>query len=624
MVDMNHLLGRNLGNCALERQVGSGGMGVVYLAQQSRPRRTVAVKVLMPELLPKSALLYSEFLARFRREADAIAALDHVNIIPIYEYGEQEQIAYLVMPYVTGGTLRQVLARRGTLPISEAVPIIEQAASALDYAHAHGIVHRDLKPGNILFHADGRLLLTDFGIAKVVDASAATDQTAPQTLTTTGTIIGTPEYLSPEQATASVVDGRSDIYSLGIVLFQMLSGQVPFSGATPVAIAVKHAMEEPPSLTQLNTSLSQAVEEVVRKALAKRPADRFATAGNFARALGAAAAEQHGEQATEFFGGETMKDEDRVPVVIRSAHKAGEVPDAQVPSSPAHIAQTPRVQAQVYPRPEPRSLTPTRRKSQQRLWAMFLCGALAVLLFAAAVFRFGLLGQQHASPPTVGQQASSTAIAQQTAASAASRVPSTTATLPAPSVHAGSLLYGSVLPACDPQQSSLWSPTAGVQVNCASSALTLTNTAGSDGQGVYLKSLPGGAPVPNNYVLEVQVHVNQAASAAFGIFFRTQSAANQKGAFAFLVSTSGNWVGNIYDNGSGTPSDIYGRQGPALAASGFTTIDVVVDGDVFALYFNGVKQGAITSGNYPSGNLGLVAEQGSVAQFKNLALYALQ
>ena len=263
-------------------------MGAVYLAQQARPRRTVAVKVLLPELF-SNPTGFSEFLARFRREADAIAALDHINIMPIYEYGEQDQLAYLVMPYVSGGSLREVVAKRGKLPLSEASNIVEQVAAALDYAHQHGIIHRDLKPGNIVFHADGRLLLTDFGIAKVLNEPAGPNVTAMQTLTSTGMLIGTPEYLSPEQATGAPIDNRSDIYSLGIVLFQLLSGRVPFSGTTPVAVAIKHATEEPPSLAPLNPDVPPGVEKVILKALAKKPEQRYAKAGDLARALRAVA-----------------------------------------------------------------------------------------------------------------------------------------------------------------------------------------------------------------------------------------------------------------------------------------------------------------------------------------------
>ena len=225
-------------------------------------------------------------LVRFRREADAIAALDHINIMPIYEYGEQEEMAYLVMPFVTGGTLRTLLGK--------GVPASSYSDRGTgrrcpDCAHAQGIVHRDLKPANILFHADGRILLADFGLAKVVrgnEDSSSSDSLA--TLTSAGTIIGTPEYLSPEQSTGQPIGPYTDIYALGIVVYQMLSGHVPFTGASPVAIALKHTMETPPPLLPLNPALSPEVEAVVMKAIAKLPEERFTSAGEFAQALYAA------------------------------------------------------------------------------------------------------------------------------------------------------------------------------------------------------------------------------------------------------------------------------------------------------------------------------------------------
>ncbi|MBV9617052.1 MAG: serine/threonine protein kinase, partial [Ktedonobacteraceae bacterium] len=288
-INSNELLGQVLGTCTLQHLLGRGGMGVVYLARQSRPRRTVAVKVLASGMHTDPGAR-AEFLVRFRREADAIAALDHINIMPIYEYGEQGEMAYLVMPFVTGGTLRTLLEQKGILSLAEALPIIKQAAAALDCAHAQGIVHRDLKPGNILFHADGRALLADFGLAKVVrgneDSSTSDSLT---TLTSVGTIIGTPEYLSPEQSTGQSIGPYTDIYSLGIVLYQMLGGRVPFTGSSPVTIALKHTMEAPPSLLQLNPTLPPAVETVVMKALAKLPEERFKSASEFAHALHAAA-----------------------------------------------------------------------------------------------------------------------------------------------------------------------------------------------------------------------------------------------------------------------------------------------------------------------------------------------
>src|SRR6266566_3743194 len=183
-----NLIGKTLGTCTLEKLIGQGGMGAVYLARQIRPSRPVAIKRLLPNITTDSQL-YREFLARFRREADVIAKLDHINIIPIYEYGEQAGLAYLVMPPLLGGSLRDLLARNGALTLQEASTFINQAA------HAHGVIHRDLKPGNFLLHNDGRLVLTDFGIARIVQDS---DNTFRATLTSTGMLLGTPEYMAPE------------------------------------------------------------------------------------------------------------------------------------------------------------------------------------------------------------------------------------------------------------------------------------------------------------------------------------------------------------------------------------------------------------------------------------------
>jgi len=261
-------------------------MGAVYLARQSRPRRRVAVKVILPGLIEEKTR--EEFLIRFRREADAIAALDHIHIMPIYEYSEQGDTAYLVMPYVMGGTLRDRLEKSLTLSLEESIHIIDQAAAGLDSAHAQGIIHRDLKPANMLFHADGRLLLADFGLAKVLKD---VENSGLSLMTSAGTIIGTPEYLSPEQGTGNPLDVRTDVYSLGIVLYHMLAGRVPFTGTSPVAIAIKHAMIDPPPLRQFNPHIAPDVEAVVMKAIAKAPEDRFSSAGELARALRLAASE---------------------------------------------------------------------------------------------------------------------------------------------------------------------------------------------------------------------------------------------------------------------------------------------------------------------------------------------
>ena len=182
------ILGKVLGGCTLERLLGQGGMGAVYLARQERPSRHVAVKVLLPNMLMNSQM-QAQYLARFRREADIIARLEHVNIVPIYAYGEQDGLAYLVMPYLQGGSLYDVLLQRGQFPLEETIQYLKEAAAGLDYAHAHGIIHRDLKPANFLLHSDGRLLLSDFGIARVLQDEMS--RTGVQ-LTGVGAVLGTP------------------------------------------------------------------------------------------------------------------------------------------------------------------------------------------------------------------------------------------------------------------------------------------------------------------------------------------------------------------------------------------------------------------------------------------------
>ncbi len=284
MSNNSDLTGRVLGTCTLEKLIGRGGMGVVYLAQQVRPVRRVAVKVLLPNTLTSSEV-YKQFLARFQREANLIAQLEHVNIMPIYEYGEQDGLAFLVMPYLTGGSLRDLLTRRGALSFPETLNYFEQAASALDYAHAHSVIHRDLKPANFLLHADGRLVLADFGIARIMQDSSST---IGSTLTGTGMFLGTPDYMAPEMARGEHIDHGADIYELGIVLYQMLSGDVPFKGDTPLVVAVKHMQEPLPSLHQLNPTIPPAVDAVVQQATAKRREDRFFSVLEFAQAFRAA------------------------------------------------------------------------------------------------------------------------------------------------------------------------------------------------------------------------------------------------------------------------------------------------------------------------------------------------
>ena len=258
---------------AIERELGHGGMATVYLARDLKHHRVVALKVLRPEL---AAVLGAE---RFLREIAIAAQLNHPHILPLFDSGEAGGLLYYVMPFVEGPSLRDRLAREKQLPVEEALGIARHVAAALSYAHSTGILHRDIKPENILL-SRGEAVVADFGIARAV-AAAASDR-----LTATGIAVGTPPYMSPEQAAGEhELDGRSDVYSLGCVLYEMLAGQPPFTGPTAESVLHQHLSLRAPSVRALRSTVPAAVEQALDRALAKAPADRFATAADLAAAL---------------------------------------------------------------------------------------------------------------------------------------------------------------------------------------------------------------------------------------------------------------------------------------------------------------------------------------------------
>jgi len=274
------LIGMVLGTCTLQKLIGQGGMGAVYLAQQSRPKRQVAVKVLLP-MSPQAPNQRTAFLERFRRETDVVASLEHPNIMPVHEYGERDGLAYLVMPYINGGTLRDELERDEQLPLEKVVLYLEQLAAALELAHEHGVIHSDIKPANILVRREGRLLLTDFGLVKIISEG----QGASSRLTGVGVPLGTPDYMAPEQVMGSEIDARADLYSLGVILYQMVTGTVPFKANMPMQVAMQHMQAPPPSPRALRRELPPAAEQVILRALAKRPNDRYNNVQEFASAF---------------------------------------------------------------------------------------------------------------------------------------------------------------------------------------------------------------------------------------------------------------------------------------------------------------------------------------------------
>src|SRR5262245_31136785 len=282
---MTDVVGQTLGQYRVMDLIGLGGMARVYKAYQTSLARYVAIKAIPIQVDNKRD---NAFVQRFTTEARLIARLTHPNIVPVHDYGEDKGWAFIVMEYISGGTLRDRMvaaeAQRRRLDLSLILNLLEQAALALECAHANGIIHRDVKPGNMLLRTEDHLLLSDFGIAAILEANKA--------FTRTGANIGTPQYMAPEQSMPNgVVDARSDIYALGVVLFQCVTGQLPFIADTPMGTMLKHAKEPPPRPSALAPGIPQRVERIILRALEKHPDARFQRASDMAEQLNAAAGE---------------------------------------------------------------------------------------------------------------------------------------------------------------------------------------------------------------------------------------------------------------------------------------------------------------------------------------------
>lgn len=256
------MIGRVLDNrYEILEQVGGGGMALVYRARDIYLNRVVAVKILREQFTSDE-----EFVARFRREAQAVASLSHSNIVSIYDVGHERNTYYLVMEMVEGRNLKELIKEKGPFPLERAVDIAKQICDALEHAHEHRIIHRDIKPHNIIITNGGRVKVTDFGIARAVSTA---------TVTHTGNILGSVHYFSPEQARGEIADEKSDIYSLGVVIYEMVTGALPFEGESPISIALKKIQNDPTPPREINPQIGEALEKVILKAMEKDPLKRF-------------------------------------------------------------------------------------------------------------------------------------------------------------------------------------------------------------------------------------------------------------------------------------------------------------------------------------------------------------
>lgn len=366
--------GQSLGPYRIIDQIGQGGMATVYKAYHAAMDRYVALKV-----LPSQLALNPEFSGRFRQEARTIAKLEHARILPVYDYGESDGLAYLVMRHLDAGTLKERLSA-GALTLSEVDHFFAQLTDALDYAHTRGVIHRDLKPSNVLLDARGDIFLTDFGIAKLLETDSQ--------FTGTGGLIGTPAYMSPEQAQGQKVDRRSDIYSLGIILYEMVTGRVPYEAETPLAVILKHLNDALPLPSTVKPGISPNVERVILKALAKNPNDRFATVADFLAAWR--------EALTAVASG-------REP--SRGQEGPGHV------AAPAVVPSTASAAASAAP---PRTAQP-KRPSPWRKWAVG-CGLAGVVGFAslALLAAFARQAKQGGEPTAAATETAPTAAVEAT------------------------------------------------------------------------------------------------------------------------------------------------------------------------------------------------------------------
>lgn len=360
-----------IGRYEVKSELGRGGMASVYHAYDPRFKRDVAVKV-----LPREFLHDPSFRARFEREAQTIAALEHAAIVPVYDFGEQSGVPYFVMRLMPGGSLADHLKQKGSLTLQEVSRIFNRLAPALDHAHAKGVIHRDLKPGNILFDQNSDPYLSDFGIAKLTQGSSTFTGSA---------IVGTPSYMSPEQAKSdAVVDARSDVYALGAILFELLTGQTPYKGETPMGVVVKHITEPVPRILTVDPNLPPACETLIAKAMAKEPNARYQTAGEFATALETVAS----GKTLPTQGGDT-------PVFLGATHD-GRIILAKSPESDSHIQPT------VAKPITPTQLTKTPKQKDKRggvpLWVWAL-GSLLVLGFLALMGVGGIILANIVNPP---------------------------------------------------------------------------------------------------------------------------------------------------------------------------------------------------------------------------------
>jgi len=618
-------------------ELGRGGMATVYKAHDPLFDRDVAVKI-----LPREFLHDPLFRQRFEREARTIAALEHHAIVPVYDVGESEGQPFLVMRYMPGGSLAEKI-RVGALPRNEVLEIMDRIGSAVDYAHKKGVIHRDLKPANILFDNNGQSYLSDFGIAKISQAQSGL---------TGDNLIGTPAYMSPEQVTGiAELDGRSDIYALGAILFEALTGTTPFYAPTPIALALKQVQEPVPNVRALNASLPESYNNVIQKAMAKNRDDRFSTGSALAVALRQTVNASRPLMDSSAY--EATLIEPLTPATTSQARPA----TISQPSNPAisqpgtaSIGASGRAQGHVDP------YTPTRKGIPMWVWAV------AGFLFLCVV---GVLGIGGLSAMRAVNNANSTSTAEAIARVEAATQQASSATQAAAEAEATATAKAEIRKATEAAfateavatQQAINDRLATRQAEATAQAQVLTNDLelartwntivwddfsdnanpnewyiGEDAgefaninryirggalvwqveslQGVNSKDYPGSIDgVYGDFYLRVDTDVttDDAYNTGVGLMLRRFDADNF---VIWLVGAEGYWISIMRDN-EWQDNLIDFTESSAINSSGVNTLEVLYQGGTYRLYINGENVNEIYFDEWSSGNIGITVDLGS-------------
>lgn len=576
---MASLVGQSLGRYQVLDQLGEGGMAVVYKAYDTHLDRPAAVKVILP------GFEHSEkFLKRFEREARALAKLSHPNIVGVIDYGQHNGLPYLVMEYLPGGTLKQKLGQ--PMPWQEAARLLAPIARALAYAHQEGILHRDIKPSNILITQSGEPMLSDFGLAKILEVQETVDLTG-----STG-VVGTPEYMAPEQITSGEMDGRADIYALGVVFYELVSGRKPYRADTPAAVMIKAVTEPLPRPTEFLPSLPEKVEQVILKTLDKNPDNRYQSMDELAQIL-------------ERFAG------DREPATATGA--------TIIPASPqsfhAALAPTTRSTPSAAPSSTPSSLRPAAappKKSGWLGWALGGGGLLALgLVFLLVVAAIGYFLTDGFTNFTFGAAPTATT-------RPATKVPTRTPALPPTSAPSGVLFEDDF---SDPNSGwNTWSDSDG----------TIEYTAGGLRLYVIAANMDIWSRANQTFPADVRIEVDAAKIGGpddndFGVVCRYQDGSNFY--FALISSDGYQGIGRMQNDDrtllsadSLLPADAI-RQGEATNHIRFDCV-----GSDFALYVNDILVSTASDSTFTTGGdvallAGTFSIGGADILFQNLVVY---